>query len=52
MRWLKVCGLAVIIWGMNLLWPDVYKVLNLPAAVWMTLALASLALVYGLGRLR
>ena len=50
MRWLKLTGLVMAIWGVSLLWPDVNKVLTVPAMMGLVLGLAVAVLVYVLGQ--
>ncbi len=50
MRWVKLTGLVMAIWGVSLLWPDVNKVLTAPAMTGLVLGLAVAVLVYVLGQ--
>lgn len=50
MRWLKLTGLVLAMWGVSLLWPDINKVLTAPVIMGLVLGLAAAVLVYILGQ--
>jgi hypothetical protein len=50
MKWLRVVGLGIAIWGLSLLWPDVNRVLTPLLMSGLGLGLGVVILVYVLSR--
>lgn len=46
MKWLKVTGLGIAIWGLSLLWPEVNRVLTPSLTIGLALGLGVGMLIY------